>query len=42
MVKVATQPIFEEFKPIDLQVPPSRQESAKGFPFEFELGRRMV
>jgi hypothetical protein len=25
-----------------LQVRPSRQESAKGFPFEFELGRRMV
>ncbi len=37
-----TQPTFEKFRPIKLQVPPSRPESAKGFPFEFELGRRMV
>ncbi len=37
-----TWPSFEEFKPVELQVPPSRPEFAKGFPFEFELGRRMV
>jgi hypothetical protein len=39
---VATQLAFEEFKLAKLQVPPSRPEFAKGFPFEFELGRRMV
>jgi hypothetical protein len=37
-----TQFTFEEFRPEELQVPPYRQEFAKGFPFEFELGRRMV
>jgi hypothetical protein len=42
MEKVATQPAFEEFTPIKLQAPPSRLESLEGFPFEFELGRRMV
>jgi hypothetical protein len=31
-----------EFRLAKLQVPPSRLEFAKGFPFEFELGRRMV
>jgi hypothetical protein len=30
------------FKPAELQVPPSRPKSIKGFQFEFELGRRMV
>jgi hypothetical protein len=39
---MVTQPTFEEFKPTKLQVPPSRPKSTKGFPFEFELGRRMV
>jgi hypothetical protein len=39
---VATQPAFEEFTPIKLQVPPNRLESLEGFSFEFELGRRMV
>jgi hypothetical protein len=39
---VATQPTFEEFRPIEPQVPPNRPKSTKGFPFEFELGRRMV
>jgi hypothetical protein len=40
--RVATQPTFEKFKPTNLQVLPSRPDYAKGFPFEFELGRRMV
>jgi hypothetical protein len=39
---VATQPALEEFRPTKLYVPPSRPESAKGFPFECEMGRRMV
>jgi hypothetical protein len=42
MERMAMQPTFEEFKLVKLQVPPSRPESAKGFPFEFELRRRMV
>jgi hypothetical protein len=37
-----TQLAFEEFRPAELQVPPSRLKSVEGFPFEFELGRRMV
>jgi hypothetical protein len=39
---MATQLAFEEFRPIKLQVPSSRLKFAKGFPFEFELGRGMV
>jgi len=39
---VATRFAFEEFRPAQLQVPPNRPKFAKGFPFEFELGRRMV
>jgi len=39
---VATQLAFEEFRPVELQVPPSRPKYVEGFPFEFELGRRMV
>jgi hypothetical protein len=39
---VATQLAFEEFKLAERQVQPSRPEFAKGFLFEFELGRRMV
>jgi hypothetical protein len=42
MEKVATQPTFEELRPIELKVPPSRLEYGEGFPFEFEMGRRMV
>ncbi len=34
--------LFEEFRPVELQVPPSRPEFAEGFPFEFEQRRRMV
>jgi hypothetical protein len=37
-----TQPVFEKFRPTKLHVPPSRPKSIEGFPFEFELGRRMV
>jgi hypothetical protein len=39
---MATQLVFEEFKPSKLQVPPNRPKSTKGFPFEFELKRRLV
>jgi hypothetical protein len=37
-----TQFAFEEFRLIKLHVPFSRLKSIEGFPFEFELGRRMV
>ncbi len=40
--RVATQPTFDEFKSIELQVTLSRLESVEGFMFEFELGKRMV
>jgi hypothetical protein len=33
---------FEKFKPIELKVLPIRPKFIEGFPFEFELGRRMV
>jgi hypothetical protein len=36
------QSVFEEFRLTELKVPPSRPEFAKGFPFEFELGRKTV
>jgi hypothetical protein len=42
MERVATQSIFEEFRPTKLEVPFSGPESADGFPFEFELGKKMV
>jgi hypothetical protein len=42
MKKVVTQPAFEEFRPAELHVPPNKPEFVKGFPFEFELGRKMV
>jgi hypothetical protein len=42
MEKVMTELTFEKFRPAELQVPPSKPKSTKGFPFEFELGRRMV
>jgi len=37
-----TQLAFEEFRLVEQQVPPSRPESTEEFPFEFELGKRMV
>jgi hypothetical protein len=40
--RVVTQLAFEEFILVELHVPLSRLEYAEGFPFEFELGRRMV
>jgi len=40
--RMATQLALEEFRSIELHVPPSRLEYAKGFPFKFELGRIMV
>ncbi len=39
---VETQPSFEVFKPLEIQVSDSRPKSVKGFPFEFELRRKMV
>jgi hypothetical protein len=42
MERMVTQPAFEEFRQVELHVPPSRPKSPEGFPFEFELGRRMV
>jgi len=39
---VATQPTFEMFWLAKLQVPSSRPNFVEGFPFEFELGKRMV
>jgi hypothetical protein len=39
---VVTQPTFEMLKPAELHVPPSRLDTVEGFPFEFEIGRRMV
>jgi hypothetical protein len=42
MERVETQLAFEEFRLAKLQVPPSRLEFTKGFPFEFELERRVV
>ncbi len=37
-----TQSIFKVFKLVELKVPPSRPESAEGFPFKFDMGRKMV
>jgi hypothetical protein len=37
-----TQPTFEDFRPTEPEVPPSRLEFAKGSPFEFESRRKMV
>jgi hypothetical protein len=42
MERVVTQPAFEEFRPTKLQVPLSRPKFVEGFPFQFDLGRRMV
>ncbi len=39
---MAKQPTIEEFILAKLHVTLSRLECVKGFPFEFELGRRMV
>jgi hypothetical protein len=40
--KMVTHLAFEKFKPIELQVPLSKPKFVEGFPFEFELGRKMV
>jgi len=39
---MVTQPAFKKFKLAKLHVPPSKLKFVEGFPFEFELGRRMV
>ncbi len=39
---MATQLAFEKFKPFELHVPLSKPKSVEGFPFEFELRRRMM
>jgi hypothetical protein len=39
---VETQSSFEVFRPSELQMPVSKLEFIKGFPFEFELGSKMV
>jgi hypothetical protein len=39
---VKTKPSFVEFRPLELQVLISKPRSAKGFPFEFELGSRLL
>ncbi len=33
---------FEKFRQVELKVLPSRPKSIEGFPFKFELGRRVV
>jgi hypothetical protein len=40
MARMATQPTFEEFTPMELHVPPSRPISPKGFPFEARDGEK--
>jgi hypothetical protein len=42
MERMATQPTFEEFRPMELLVPPSRPKLTNGCPFEFEMGKKMV
>jgi hypothetical protein len=42
MERMATQSISKEFKLTGLEVPLNRLELVEGFPFEFEMGRRMV
>ncbi len=39
---MTTQPAFEKFKLVELEVPPSKLEFVEGFMFEFELRRRMI
>jgi hypothetical protein len=39
---VETKPSFIKFRPLELQVPINRPRSTKGFPFEFELGNRLL
>jgi hypothetical protein len=41
MKKVVTQ-LGEMFKLVELHVPPNIPKFAKGFPFEFKMGRKMV
>jgi hypothetical protein len=42
MEGMETQPYFEMFIPSKLHVPINKPEYVEGFPFEFELGNRMV
>jgi hypothetical protein len=42
MEKVETQPSLVVSKPLEIHVPGNRPGSTKGFPFEFELGSRLV
>jgi hypothetical protein len=42
MEKMETQLSFAVFGPSKIQVPCSRLRSAKGFPFEFKMGRKLV
>jgi hypothetical protein len=42
MERVETQPSFAKFRPSKLQVQVSRLGFVEGFPFEFELGSRLV
>jgi hypothetical protein len=36
------EPPLAIFKPLEIQVPTSRPRSAKGQPFEFGLGNRII
>ncbi len=40
--RMATQFVFQVFRLTKLEVPPSRPKFIEGFPFEFELGKKMV
>ncbi len=42
MERVETQPLFVVLKPSEIQVPSNKPGSKEGFPFEFELGSRLV
>jgi hypothetical protein len=42
MERVETQPSFAIFGPLEIHVPNNRLGFTKGFPFEFELGSRLV
>jgi hypothetical protein len=42
MERVETKLSFVNFRPLELQVHVRRLGSIKGFPFEFELGSKLV
>jgi hypothetical protein len=42
MERMKTEPSFAIFKPLEIWTLGSRLRSTKGFPFEFELGSRLV